>query len=279
MKTLVKALILLFLSAVIFGTSGFFIYQLFIRPQRVEKQELAEGTPAPPPDPGGPELERCERLEMEGSLIEARTALQNFVANYGGSAKMAEAKDHLGRINTAIFFSTYPSPEKQEYSVQKGDVLMKIASKMKTTPELIMRSNNMTGPILRIGQRILVSHPNFSLVINRKEKTVTLLDGGKFFKEYGVLEWKAPPARGSSPLTGRVREKMAWKNGQQIGLGARDYGSSARWISVGVPNYTLYSQDTEDEKNPKPAGGIELARSDMAELSSLLNKNVPVTIE
>jgi len=276
-KTLFKALFLLLLSALIFGTAGLFIYLQFIRPQRLEQAELALGTPAPPADPSLSELAKCEQLEKDGSLAEARAAFANFVENNPNSTRIEDAKNELGAINISIFFSPYPSPEKQEYSVQKGDVLMKIATKMKTTSELIMRSNNMSGTMLHIGQRLLVSQPKFSILISRKEKKVTLLDDGKFFKQYPALNWDAPAPRTSAPLSGRVREKIAWKNGQEVGLGSKDYPGSARWVEVGVADYTLYSKG--DENTAKPGGGIELSQEDMEELSTLLNKNVPVTIE
>ena len=277
MKTLVKALILLFLSVAIFGTAGFFAYELFIRPQQQERDEIAQGTPTPPPDPSLPELAKCEELQKTGNLTEARNAFASFVENNPNSTKIDEAKDQLGRINTAIFFSSYPAPEKLEYNVQKGDVLMKIATKMKTTPELIMRSNNMTGTMLHIGQRLLISQPSFSLDINRKDKKVVLLNDGKFFKQYAALAWGAPAAKTSAPLTGKVREKLAWKNGLQVPLGSKDYPGSARWVEVGIANYTLYSRG--DDNSAKPPGGIELAQEDIEELSTLLNRNVPVTVE
>ena len=277
MKTLVKALILLFLSAAIFGPAGFFAYQLFIKPERLEKEDIAQGAPSPPPDPSLPELAKCEEVQKTGDLIAARTAFVNFVENNPDSTKIDQAKDELGRINTAIFFSTYPSPEKVEYSVQKGDVLVKIAMKMKTTSELIMRSNNMSGTMLHIGQQLLISHPNFSLTISRKEKKVILLNDGKFFTQYSAITWGAPAARSSAPINGRVRDKIAWRNGQQVALGSKDYPGSARWVEVGVANYTLYSQGSDN--SAKPPGGIELSQEDMEELSTLLSRNVPVTIQ
>jgi LysM repeat protein len=265
------------LCAVIFGPASFFAYQLFIRPQRLEKEDIAQGPATPPPDPSLPELAKCEELQNSGKLVEARTALMNFVENNPDSTKIEEAKAVLGQINTAIFFSTYPAPEKVEYSVQKGDVLMKIAMKMKTTSELIMRSNNMSGTMLHIGQHLLVSQPNFSIVISRKEKKVTLLNDGKFFKQFSALTWGVPPARSSAAITGKVREKIAWRNGVQVPLGSKDYPGSARWVEISVANYTLYSQGSDN--SAKPPGGIELSQEAMEELSTLLSRNVPVTIQ
>ncbi len=67
----------------------------------------------------------------------------------------------LGKLNAAIFLSPLPSPEKQTYVVRPGDVITRVAVKYKTTPELLMRSNNLSGSMLRIGQRLLIAPERF----------------------------------------------------------------------------------------------------------------------
>ncbi len=101
---------------------------------------------------------------MENSLKRVMR-LSSFIQKYPTGKHLDEARDLLGEVNTAILLSRYPSPEKIEYIVKSGDVLAKIARKLKTTPELIMRMNNMSGTMLRIGERLLISHPDFSMVI------------------------------------------------------------------------------------------------------------------
>src|SRR5204862_5236400 len=131
----------------------------------------------------------------------------------------------IGAINTEILFSPVASPEKQEYIVKKGDVINRVAQKMKTTPELIMRTNNMTGTMLHIGEKLLISHPDFSLFIQTKPKLILLIDHGNFFKQYHVLELKVPPKQ-PPRITTRVAEIMAWKGGKRVGLGTREYQKS-----------------------------------------------------
>ena len=75
--------------------------------------------------------------------------------NIPNGKHLDEARDILGEVNTAILLSRHPSPEKIEYIVKPGDVLAKIARKLKTTPEMIMRMNNMSGTMLRIGDKLL----------------------------------------------------------------------------------------------------------------------------
>jgi hypothetical protein len=56
----------------------------------------------------------------------------------------------------------------------------------KTTPELIMRSNNLPDVMLRIGQKLMISPAEFSLIISKKGEKVIVLNGGKFFKQYPI---------------------------------------------------------------------------------------------
>src|SRR5438094_135671 len=162
---MLKALVLLVLIVVIFGGAAFVGYDLFVRPKQELKEEMAFGTPTPPPDPTIPEFERCMKIKNARKFVEARTAFEHFLENYPGSTKLEEAKDAIGELNIDIFFSATPSPEKQEYVIQRGDALVKIEKKMKVPGELIMRSNNLEDPRrLSIGQVLYISHPQFLVV-------------------------------------------------------------------------------------------------------------------
>ena len=165
--------------------------------------------------------------------------------------------------------------------MKPGDVLAKIARKLKTTPEMIMRMNNMSGTMLRIGDRLLISNPDFSMVIQRKSNLVVLLNRGGFFKQYHIREAKLTPKQ-PPKITTRVAETMAWKGGQRVGLGSKDYLSSTKWIRLaGAAGYTLYSVPDSTHPNleqPAPPTGLGLAATDLEELSTLVNNRTPVTI-
>jgi len=165
--------------------------------------------------------------------------------------------------------------------VKSGDVLAKISRKLKTTPELIMRMNNMSSTMLHIGEHLLVSHPDFAILIQRKANLVVLLNHGAFFKQYHVREAKLP-GKQSAKINAKVAETMAWKDGKRIGLGSKDYLASTRWIRLaGAPSYTLYSVPDGAHPHldqPPPPVGIGLAATDVEELGSLVNNRTPVTI-
>src|SRR5436305_2376179 len=203
-----KWLFVLLLAVIIFGGAAWFGYNLFFKQQiELQKEQRGEIPAAPTPDISLPEFQAAAKLRQEGKLPEARAALTAFIQKYPNGLHVEEARDLLGEVNVDILLSRTPSPEKEEYIVRSGDVLAKIGHKMKSTPELIMRMNNLNSTMLRVGERLLISHPDFSLVIQRKAKLVVLLDKGAFFKQYHVKEVKLSPKQPARTVS-KVSEIM-----------------------------------------------------------------------
>jgi len=277
MNWIIKGIILLALSAVVFGLGGWFGYHILVKPNQIPPGELVGGKIAPPPDPSLPEFEKTMAIKQAHKPVEAREALERFIEYYPFSTKLGEARKALGQVNTDIFFSAIPAPEKIRYEVRKGDALSKIERKLKTTPEMLTRCNNLDDPTrLRVGQVLMVSQPEFSMVIDRKAQTVTLLNRGKFFKEYTAASWTAPTVKKGMEkvvIPATVARKTAWYNGAPVAFGSKEYAGSARWVELTVKGYTLFT-----EGGQKPPGGIGLSPEDMDEISTLLSKGVPVTI-
>jgi len=275
-----KWLFALLLAVIIFGAAWFGYNFVFKQDIDVRKEQRGEITPEPRPDLSLAEFQAAAQLRQEGKLPEARAALTALIEKYPTGPHVDEAKDLLGEVNIDIFLSRTPSPEKEEYIVKSGDVLQKIAHKMKSTPELIMRMNNLSGTMLRIGEHLLISHPDFAIFVQRKPKVLVLLDHGAFFKQYHVREEKLAPKQPAKVQT-KVAEVMAWKGGKRVGIGSKDYVSSTRWIRLAAPAYMIYSLPDNAHPNleqPPPPSGLGLAATDAEELSTLVKAQMPVTI-
>lgn len=276
-----KWLFALLLALVIFGSAAFFGYHIIIKPEMAVRAEQRGEVPEEPKvDISLPEFQAAGQLRQQGKLAEARSALTVFLQKFPNGPHSEEAKDLLGDINMEILLSKYPSPEKQEYVVKKGDVLARVAAKTKTTPELIMRTNRITGGILHIGERLLISHPEFSLFIQRKAQTVVLLDKGNFFKRYRIKTVKLP-AKQPPRVTTKVAETMAWKGDKRVGFGTKEYAGSVRWIRLNTPGYILYSELPPERSAgavAPPPSGFGMAAADVEELSGLVNGKTAVTI-
>lgn len=274
-----KWLFVLFLAIIIFGGAAWFGYNyVFKEDIQVAKEQRGEVTPEPRLDLTLPEFEAAAKLRQEGKIPEARAALASFVQRFPTSAHADEAKDLLGEVNIGIFLSRTPSPEKEEYIVKPGDVINKVARKTKTTPELIMRMNNMSGIMLHIGERLLISHPDFAIVVQRKQNLLTLLNHGGFFKQYHIKELKVPAK--AAKVSTKVAQVMAWRDGKQVGFGTKEFIGSTRWIRLASQAYTIYSvpDSAHQVVQPPPPQGIGLSAADVEELGSLVNNKTPVTI-
>ena len=125
----------------------------------------------------------------------------------------------------------YPSPEKTSYAVGKGDSLVKIASKFKSNAELIFRANNLQTINLKIGQQLVIPQLDMSMVVDRKARTVTLLNGGQFFKEYRTVALKTPGRSDFRPDQGT--DKIALRDSNRVAFGDKNYSGSERWIMLG----------------------------------------------
>jgi LysM repeat protein len=291
---LIKTFVILALAAAIFGGAWYYTDKLFIKPkQAIEAERNAPPTP-PPPDPSLPEFNKAVEMLQSGDLLGARDAFARFVDQNPHSLKLDSAKEYLGSINTDLFLSTKPAPEKQVYVVKKGDVLNKVAHLTKTTPELLMRANDLTGIMLRIDQRLYFTPADFTMVIDKRNKKVVLLNHGKFFKQYPISTLPQPKAALASrkatppPTTvmkqqGKVIEKIAWgPSGARIIFTDKEYPQANFWVSVSVPGNTIYSDPdpaSGEKPNKPPTGGIGVAPEAASELAILLNKGAAVTVE
>jgi len=288
----VKALIILVLAIMVFGAGGYFTYELFIHPKVALEEEKQLPEPPPPPDPSIPDFEKAVAVRRDGTLLEARDALTAFVEHNPQSSRIEEARDLLGEVNSAIFLSPVAAPEKEVYIVQKNDVIGRVAMRMHTSAELLMRANNLQNSMLRIGQRLTVSPGEFSVVISRKTDRVILLNKGRFFKQYTIRSWppmhakKAATGHKGAPVLpkqmGKVTDKLAWLNGNRVLFSDKGYINATHWIQINIPGCTLYGDPGANVNAPDakpPGGGIVLSPDAPSELAAMLNKGAPVTLE
>ena len=91
-----KALVLLLLACAIAGGVYYFADELFLKPERLLKEEKLRPPEPPPPDPTLPEFEKAVKAHKSGKLVEARTALEFFIEHFPESSKIEEARDLLG---------------------------------------------------------------------------------------------------------------------------------------------------------------------------------------
>jgi len=282
---LVRIIIVLVVAAAVFGSAGFFYYELFIRPDIELQEELARqpAEPTPTPDVSLPAYEALQQLDRANDLIATRNAYLNFVERYPSSSKIQEAKEALGEMNADIVLTTFPDESKTNYTVVSGDSMIRIANKTGTNAELIYRANNMSSINLDIGRELLIPTMDPAIVIDGEALTLTLYNGGEFFKEYPILSYGLPGGKLPAPGQTTVKDKLALSDGKRVAFASSGFADSDRWLMLGIPGLIIRGtpppQDPAAESPPPMPPGIILAPGDAEELFVLVSQGTPVTIK
>ncbi len=284
MLKLFKALVILALLGAIAAGLYAAYYFLVERPREIDAQDMVAAQPgAPTPDPGKDDFEKAQALKRDRKYSEARAALESFLTHYPDSPHKFDVESMLGDINLGELFSGNPGPGKVQYIVQPGDVLDRVAHKTKSNPEMIFQANSLERTMLRIGQKLQVPEVDFSLEVHLQDKKMYLLNRGRFFKVYEILNAR-PPGKKAAEIRTKIAEKRAYKDGKMVAFGGKDYPGSVRSLTLDKqPGYTITGEiegpgpDPASDKPVVPAG-ILVSSSDAEELHTLVNIGTPVNI-
>lgn len=273
--TLFRVLVILTLVAAILGGSAYYSYELFWKPNLPPAPGEVESPPPPPPDPSAVAYDKIRAKLDPGDRKAQRVALAGYLAQFPDAPQAVEAAKELGALNARRVFSPRESVDELPYKVQKGDSLVRIASKFKTNAELIYRVNNLETINLRIGQELHIPTVDMSMVLNPKKRTITLFDHGEFFKRYSIVSEKA--GRSAGPGTTKVSDKLALQGADRVAFGSKNYVGSDRWIMLARPGLVI--RGLPEDAGETPPAGILVSPTDIEEIFLLVSRGVPVTIE
>jgi hypothetical protein len=249
----------------ILGGSAYFLHELYYKEKKldvVEQTATPTPTPAPTPDPALAAFEAIKPSIAQNTPA-ARDALAQFLAAHPESPKSAEARAALGRINLALFRDPAATPTNTVYTVQKGDSLVRIASRNKSNAELIYWANELSSINLQIG--------------HRKNSTVTLFNNGEFFKEYPASSIQIAA---TGPVETKVLDRVARKGEVRVAFGHKDYPETERFVLLGTGGISIRPAPAPaaDGTTPPAPSGIVLAPQDFAEIYVLVKTGTTVTI-
>ena len=282
MLTLLKTLVILVLLGAIVGGAYGAYHFLIEAPRQRDARELAVANrpnPAPTPDISTPDFERAQALKRDRNFPEARLALEAFLIRYPDSSHHDQALSLLGDINYAELMDSHPGPGKVEYIVQRGDVLERVAHKVKSDAQFIYQANGLDRIMLRIGQRLIIPGVDFSIEVHLNSRRLVLLNHGKYFKIYPLQDTRPLPKK-TTDIRTKIREKLATQDGRPVSFGTREFANSLRSLALaGQPGYTIYPISDAVPGSEKPPGsGLGLLASDAEELHSLVSVGTPVVI-
>jgi LysM repeat protein len=238
----------------------------------------AVSRPPAPAESNAEQYQQALALENDGKFAEARTLLQPLCDGGDASDKIL---DLFGTINTKILFTAASAPEKTNYTIVAGDSLGKLAQRFGTTIDLIKKSNNLNGDVIRLGDRLRIYQGHFAVIVNKATNELRLTDDGKLFKRYhvGTGQYSKTPV-GDFKITTRLANPPWWRSdGKTIPFGDPENILGTHWLGLNVPGYGIHGTwDTNSIGKQASAGCIRLLNDDVAELYTILPVGSPVGI-
>lgn len=190
-------------------------------------------------------------------------------------------QEELEKISMQKLMTPEDSPGNAEYIVQPGDSLYAIAKKFNTTVAFIKKTNALETDTIRIGQKLNINVPKFSIFVDKSENTLILIKDGEPFKTYSVATGKD----NSTPVgVFTIVDKMEKPVWTKPGVGmimpdSEEYELGERWIPISAQGYGIHG--TSDETSigkQSTAGCVRMRNEDVIELYDIVPRGTEVEI-
>jgi hypothetical protein len=235
--------------------------------------KMLESAEMPDIDPGEKAFQKAHELLALGRIPEAREKLSAIVNVFPGSSAAPLARRIVGDINLDEILSTSHMAGKQIHVVQRGDSFIAIAERYKTNIDCIMHLNSMMElRNIQPGDELVVMPLEFRLLIEPRRKSLSLWEGGRFIREYPVLECGGVPA---TPQRTSISSVGAEFDGRRVKTHGREYRAAGKIIQIAKPPVQIRGWNGTGEK---PAGCILLRPQDIEEIALLTRAGNEVEI-
>ncbi|MBL4591803.1 MAG: L,D-transpeptidase family protein [Phycisphaerales bacterium] len=247
------------------------------------------------------QLDTARRLIAENDRVAARALLSQTLRNDSLSESEAEViRAEITEINKDLVFGPIVAPGDpmcEEYRVQSGDSLSKIASRreLATHWKLIQRVNRISNPSrIRLGQRLKLVRGPFHAVVHKREHRLDLYHGSPddpdhwiYIRSYrvGLGSNNGTPV-GSFVVNGSKIENPGWVNPRdsreryepddpdnpigEFWIGLDGVGSDASKTGYGLHG----TVERESIGQNMSMGCVRLADGDIGEVYELLGMHV-----
>jgi hypothetical protein len=235
------------------------------RQSEADLAAMLDSAEMPDVDPGEKAFQKAHELLALGKLPEAREKLSAIVSVFPASSSAPAARRIVGEMNLDEILSTTHMAGKQVHVVRRGDSLLAIAAKYRTTIDCMMHLNSMLElKGLQPGDELIVMPLDFRLLVEPNRKALSLWEGGRFIREYPILG--APGSVQSAKNKTTIQSKSAESGDRRVQPQSKGYHAAAKLIQLAKPGVRIQSWDGTGER---PAGAILLRPPDMEELSLL----------
>ncbi len=219
--------------------------------------------------------------EQEGDYKEALVSYKKIKEEYFFIDNIQEVIEKIDDLSIKIIFSPIKFSKSIDYEVRSGDSLYAIAKKFNTTIEFIEEANNLNKKTIHPGDRIKLLDPKieFSLNIDKSQKTLTLNMDGEYLKKYRIAVGKndATPI-GEFKVQNKLKDPVWFNNG--VAISPRDPKNilGTRWIGFHNDIGLHGTIDTNPITEQSTSGCIRLYNRDIEELYKILRVGDKITV-
>jgi len=238
--------------------------------KRIESGKVADY------EPGEKAFESARVMLARGDYYMAEEKLKLIMDYYPFAPSVREARRILGEMNIDRILSDPMAGGKFSYTTQRGDSFLKIARQHNTTLDCMMALNGLTRlDKLHVNEEFLLMPLNFTLVVDVKEKRLTLQKGDEFVKDYPFKKMILPEAKGeiATSIQG-VEAKMP--SGKLVKLPSDGYRNAKKVVVIKKPVLELVDSS---HKINEVFQGIILSKQDVEELALLMRRGNVVKIK
>jgi len=223
---------------------------------------------------------QAKELEAAGNLSGAKTAYQNLVNEFPNSGEAVVWQKKIEELNIKLLFSPQLTPNSVMYEIKPGDTVVKIAREFKTTPELIVKSNNISADKIFPGKKIKVWTAPFSILVDKSQNIIIVKSNEEITKAYIV----ATGANNSTPIgTFKIVNKLPnptwYKAGAVVPAGSPENILGSRWLGLDLSGYGIHGT-TEPQSLGKQVtqGCVRMSNPEVEELYTYIPVGTEVTI-
>lgn len=225
-------------------------------------------------------IAQAGEFQAKGNLPEAKALWRRLINEYPNSNDAVNWQKKIDDLNIKLLFSPVLTPRSVLYEIKPGDTLFKIAQEFKTTPELIMKSNNLSEDKIFPRRKIKIWTAPFSLLAYKSQNILILKSADEIIKTYVVSTGanNCTPV-GTFKITTKLVNPTWFKSGAVVPPNSQDNILGSRWMGFNLAGYGIHGTvSPQDLGKQVTQGCIRMANSDVEELYAIIPIGTEVTI-
>lgn len=168
----------------------------------------------------------------------------------------------------------------EQYTVQKGDSLYKIAKQYGTTIELIKRTNRLESDTIYPGMKLKVVEGTFSISVDKSDNILKLYLDSNLVKEYSVAtgENNGTPT-GDFKVINKLENPTWYHAGAVVPPESPENILGTRWLGIDHPGYGIHGTTLPESIGKQAtAGCVRMLNRDVEELYAIVPVGTKVAI-